>query len=128
MSGLKIDSLDVTLSVAKGLAGLGLHLLRCFPSALPAEQAGWFRTGASLKHGSFHASVVRPKRMTTAVMWRVLVLILYLGLASGCNVLQGQVLENRPEAPDFVLTTTRGERCALSDMRGSVVLVYMTNL
>ena len=84
-AALKIDFLDVTLSVAKGLAGLGLHLLRCFPSALPAEQAGWFRTGASLKHGSFHASVVRPKRMTTAVMWRVLVLILYLGLASGCD-------------------------------------------
>ena len=64
----------------------------------------------------------------TAAIKRVFALSLYLLLASGCGVLQGRALEQRPEAPDFVLTSTQGERCALSDLRGSVVLVYMTNL
>ena len=68
------------------------------------------------------------KTSKAAAILRGFALSLYLLLASGCGVLQGRALEQRPEAPDFVLTSTQGERCALSDLRGSVVLVYMTNL
>ena len=47
---------------------------------------------------------------------------------AGCGTLQGRALQDRPAAPDFVLKTSQGERCALSDFRGKLVALYMTNL
>ena len=61
-------------------------------------------------------------------MTRFIRLLLFLTLITGCGALQGQVLEDRPAAPDFVLKTSQGERCALSDFRGKLVAIYMTNL
>ena len=59
--------------------------------------------------------------------WSYLFLFLML-LGSACTVLQGQELQERPLAPDFVLKTSQGERCALADFRGKTVALYMTNL
>jgi len=55
-------------------------------------------------------------------------LLLLMIIFAGCGILEGQVLEDRPAAPDFVLKTSQGERCALSDFRGKLVALYMTNL
>jgi hypothetical protein len=43
-------------------------------------------------------------------------------------VVKGQVLEDRPPAPDFQLADVDGGEVSLDGLRGSVVALYMTNL
>ncbi len=62
------------------------------------------------------------------IRFRFAIVLMLALVGLGCGIVQGRVLEDRPPAPDFTLPNVDGGEVSLSDLRGQVVVVYLTNL